>query len=100
MKKCSKCKKEKPYSEYYRDDRKLDGFYSCCKECHSRYQKLPKYKEHNRIWHKSHPVDISKKRGYKRRYRTTHKEEYNEYNRKYKKMRRMLIGNTVSQFPK
>lgn len=34
MKTCSKCKKEKPLSEYYKDKRTQDGYYSGCKKCH------------------------------------------------------------------
>lgn len=34
MKTCSKCKKEKPLSDYYKDKRTHDGLYSGCKKCH------------------------------------------------------------------
>ena len=33
MKKCSRCKEQKPYSEYFRDRRTSDGRRSECKEC-------------------------------------------------------------------
>lgn len=33
MKTCSKCGKEKEYSEFYKDKKKLDGLFNSCKEC-------------------------------------------------------------------
>jgi len=34
MKKCSTCKIEKDFSEFYKDTRGKDGLYAHCKECH------------------------------------------------------------------
>jgi len=34
---CSKCKIEKPLSEFYRDKRATDGHWSCCKICNAEY---------------------------------------------------------------
>ena len=33
-KKCSRCKEEKPTSEFWRNKSVADGFQSCCKPCH------------------------------------------------------------------
>ena len=47
MKKCSKCHKEKPNSDFSNDKTKNDGIYSSCKECCSiRYKR---YKELNKL---------------------------------------------------
>ena len=32
---CTKCKKKLPNSQFYKDKRKSDGLYCCCKECHN-----------------------------------------------------------------
>lgn len=34
MKKCSKCSKEKPATEFFKDKRTKSGLYSACKICH------------------------------------------------------------------
>lgn len=34
MKTCSKCKKQKKKSSFYKDNRTKDGLYSSCKDCH------------------------------------------------------------------
>jgi len=39
MKKCYKCKKEKPLSEYHKSSRRSDGRQSDCKECRSDYKR-------------------------------------------------------------
>ena len=38
-KQCSKCKKEKEYSEFIRDKRTKSGLYSACKSCHYKHIK-------------------------------------------------------------
>jgi len=43
MKKCSKCKIEKPYSEFVKDRQKKDGYRFHCKSC------LKEYYQKNRI---------------------------------------------------
>ena len=45
MKRCSKCKVEKPNSEFYRDSRSKDGFAYTCKSCNSERGK--KWREAN-----------------------------------------------------
>ena len=51
-KKCSRCGRELPISEFYKDNRTKDGLYCDCKECHSEIAK--KYIKANK--------DIVKKR--------------------------------------
>ena len=45
-KKCSRCGKELPIDNFYRDNRTKDGLYCDCKECHSKITK--KYIKANR----------------------------------------------------
>lgn len=44
MKRCSKCKVEKPFEEFYRDKNKKDGRNGQCKSCINLYQKSEKGK--------------------------------------------------------
>ena len=46
MKRCTKCKEEKEFSQYYRDRTSKDGLQSSCKLCLSAHQK--KYNEVNK----------------------------------------------------
>lgn len=39
VKTCSKCKTEKPYSEFRADSRRKDGKRASCKECDKKQQK-------------------------------------------------------------
>lgn len=38
MKRCSKCKKEKSISEFYKSKKAISGLYSWCKSCCCKYQ--------------------------------------------------------------
>ena len=40
LRQCSKCREEKPLSEYYKDNSKKLGRCSQCKSCHHYYKKL------------------------------------------------------------
>jgi len=54
-KKCSKCKKVKPRSKFYKNKVKYDGLSNCCKDCSNKYskdwrEKNPDYfKEYNKL---------------------------------------------------
>lgn len=43
MKKCGKCKKEKDFSEFYKNKSTKSGFTSSCKICHSKSNKKTHY---------------------------------------------------------
>lgn len=43
---CSKCSRDLPTSQFYRDSRAVDGLYSTCKLCH---------KEHTEDWRAENP---------------------------------------------
>ena len=45
-KRCARCGIVKPSSEFYRDNRRKDGLYSACKECH--YKRTEKWRTANR----------------------------------------------------
>ena len=57
-KRCSKCGRELPTDNFYRDNRAKDGLYSWCKECHSKYYQT---------------------------YKQTNKQYLNQYNNQYQK---------------
>ena len=62
VKRCSKCQKEKEYSEFPKDKTRPDGYGYMCKECKKEmkaaYRKnaenLKKIKEYNKKYHKAH----------------------------------------------
>ena len=68
-KKCSKCGRELPTDNFYKDNRTKDGLYSNCKECHSKYQQTNK--QHYNQYH--------------RQYYKTNKEHYSQYQKEYNK---------------
>lgn len=49
MKKCSRCKEEKPLSEYYKKKNTSDGLYYHCKTCQNTYAKTH-YKENTEYY--------------------------------------------------
>ena len=53
-KKCSKCGRELPIDNFYKDNRTKDGLYSNCKECHSKYQQTNKqhYNQYQKEYNK------------------------------------------------
>lgn len=59
MKTCSKCKKEKELSEFYKHKRKKDGYSDYCKECDKEYCKKfrNENKEHLKQYKKKHYKD-------------------------------------------
>ena len=48
-KQCTKCEKQKPLSDFYKDKRATDGLYSSCKECGYKYYKIHKVRIIKRI---------------------------------------------------
>jgi hypothetical protein len=65
---CKKCGEEKPFSEFYKDKSKPDGYYSSCKSCKNGYFKS---------------VDPEKKKKKKRKYYEKHKDRLLEYGKEY-----------------
>lgn len=64
MKHCNKCKKDKPFSEFYKDSRTLDGHNHKCKDCllayNRKYQSSPERKEQKkriRMIYLSNPIN-------------------------------------------
>lgn len=73
IKRCSKCKQEKPIINFYLDKRvKKDGLQSQCKSCMMEHTKTPEYKEKQR------------KKAAEKRKDPKYKGYYYKYNKKYK----------------
>jgi len=66
---CTKCKKEKVLSDFYKDKRRIDGHMSACKKCHVKYNK-------NQIGYKAKWYQKNK---------TRLNKKYKAYNKKYRK---------------
>lgn len=85
MKRCSKCKVNKPVSDFGKDKYNVDGKCSRCKECRNSISRdHTKTPEHIQ-WRKLHEINnydrISKQ---KRDYQILHKEEISEYKRQWR----------------
>jgi hypothetical protein len=87
MKKCSKCKEEKPLDEFYKDRRATDGCQPSCKDCHNRaarerYHADPKsHMEKTKAW-----VERNKERSaaIKKAYRDRNKDKQSDYNKRWR----------------
>ncbi len=81
MKKCSKCKKEKDLSEFYKRNSSKDGFLSHCKSCEKEYNKSRKnkIKESNATYYAKNKSSISEKN---KEWVNANKEKVREYFRK------------------
>ena len=73
MKICTKCKKEKSISEFYKDKRNLDGYKGNCKVCDNKISL--KWKQNNRKRNR----EIARKSKIKKLYSIT----INEYNKMF-----------------
>lgn len=82
LKRCSKCGKFKPLSDYYKDPRRKCGVYSSCKFC------IKQWREQNRD-------RINKK---KMIYRENNKESINEYMAEYNKKNKEKISEYKKQY--
>jgi len=85
MKKCTVCVEDKPFSDYYKNNRTKDGLHSHCKSCHNKM---------NARWRANHTVEDKKhhrrsNQNYRMKYpervreqsaksRAKHKEKYTE----------------------
>ncbi len=90
MRKCSKCKEEKPLNEYYFDKSK-DRHYYYCKKCHYKLtypnQRTEKYKRWRRGYYKRNAERERKRtREFMSKYQKT--EKYKEWHSNYQKKRR------------
>jgi hypothetical protein len=57
MKKCGRCKEEKPFSEFYKHKSRSDGLTWDCKECRKEYNKRYRHSpEYMREWRKNNPL--------------------------------------------
>ena len=72
MKKCSKCKEEKPLEDFNKNKRSKDGRQSSCKECK---------REQNKQWYENSKEKI---REQKKRYRENNKEKILERKKRYR----------------
>lgn len=80
-KKCSKCKKIKPISEFCRNRGNKDGLHYQCKECERKVRKenLNNYKEYQKNWKKNNPE-------YYKNYYINNREKLNKRSLKYNKL--------------
>jgi 5-methylcytosine-specific restriction endonuclease McrA len=81
---CSKCKCEKPLSEYTKHSKTKDGYYSQCKECKRKGRKSggtdPKQKERFKKFLENNPEYI---KNYVNNYERTHPDKKRERRKRY-----------------
>jgi hypothetical protein len=95
MKKCSKCKEEREFSEFSKDKTTKDGYHHQCKSCRKELRLNNKekqkkyykeYYENNKLKKKEYfQKNKEKINEYDKKYRENNKEKINEKNNKYKK---------------
>ena len=88
MKTCTKCKEEKPFSEFHKNRSQKDGLSYYCKACKYEANKSSreKNKDHIREYnHKHYQENKDHYIDYNRKFRQENKDYYREYNRKYRK---------------
>ena len=86
MKKCTKCKEEKPFEDFNKHKRLKDGRQSNCRECAKEYKKQyrennkEKIREYNKQWHENNK---EKARERKKQYYEKNKEKILEHQKQY-----------------
>ena len=95
MKKCSKCKEEKDFSEFHKNKRSVDGYQNQCKACRKTHADLTKEKKakKDKEWYERNK---EKQRAKVREYRQNNLEVCKERNRRYKKNNKGLINYLTS----
>ena len=68
---CARCKKEKLYSDFYKNKRAKDGLYHVCKECHIQYRSRDTYRKYER--------------NYAKQFRKDNPQYYKQWRREYYK---------------
>ena len=83
MKTCTKCKKEKELTKFYKDKGKKDGLKSWCKECHleDSRKREPKYNETRKKYRIENQEEYVEK---KKKYYKENKEKILELNRQWR----------------
>lgn len=80
---CTKCKKEKFLSDFYKDKKHSDGLRSDCKECFN--LRIKKYYSEHRGQFKTYWL---KNKDKIKKYRNKNKDKINKYNKNYRNQRR------------
>lgn len=78
-KRCSKCGRELPLTEFHKCKNKKDGLNTWCKECHKQYYQTNREEklEYQNQYNAEHKEELA---AYDKQYRAEHKEEKKHYN--------------------
>lgn len=104
MKKCSKCGQEKEYTEFHRDKRYSDGYFSYCKQCANEYSKIWSKNESRKEYLREYQRKRRKDPEYRKRNNAqilkSKKSDplYSEKKKAYESARRARINNSINNF--
>lgn len=110
VKVCTKCKVEKPFTEFSKDKRKKYGLRSDCKFCGKEYrqankekinQKSKEYYQSNKEYRKEyHQTNKEKIREYQKQYHQANKEKRKEYIKQYNQSNKEKIKEYIKEYRK
>lgn len=84
MKTCSKCKIQKPISEYSKNKQNKDGLQSRCKECHNQIRRIYAAKPHRvKAKREYYEKTIESKKVYDKIYRQKNAQKFAESKKRY-----------------
>ena len=84
-KRCTKCNRELPISEFYKDNKAKDGLQCYCKECHNKYNQTYEQKQYQKEYQKQYQqINKEHLKEYQRQYRATNSQHLNQQQKEYR----------------
>jgi len=81
-KRCSRCRKKKPLSDFGKNKHNKDGYTYWCKHCRSKYYAPRDYRESVKRWKKSHKDGVKEyNKKYNKKYYQSHRKYFKEHSK-------------------
>ncbi|MEK6879767.1 MAG: hypothetical protein AABY22_09180 [Nanoarchaeota archaeon] len=101
MKICSKCKKQKPYNQFFKHTKSWDGYNSWCKQCKKEYYQKPEVQSYRKEYlQKYYQLNKEHKKEYNKQYRQKNKEWARNYEREYRKKNKDKLHQNQKRYDK